>query len=203
MKLKTRILIGAVAALGVGGVLVQSAVYGSADQRPTATIHATWDFHPQTVKEARDRAQTIVLAQVVSVRAGDDIVTSEPGEPDGVDRIPTQRVTVTVRQSYKGTATVNQQLTLFQTGGVVSTAKAGDSHPRLILDGDPLYSNGEQYLLMLVLGPQGTLRIISPEGRYRYDPAKGTLTPMIAGPVADQIKGTHLNDLVPALKSAN
>jgi len=201
MKLKTRILIGTVAALGVAGVLAGSAVYGSADQRPTVTIHATWEFHPQTVKQARDRAQTIVLAQVMSVRAGNDIVTREPGEPDGVDRIPTQRITVSVLQSYKGTATVHQQLTLFQTGGLVSTAQAGDRRPRMVLDGDAFYSKGEQYLLMLVPGPEGTLRIISPEGRYRYDAASGTLTPMVAGPVADQIKGTRLADLESTLQS--
>jgi hypothetical protein len=204
MKLKKKIIIGAVGALALGAVIAQSAVYGNAaDERPTVTIHASWDFHPQTLKEARDHAQTIVLAQVVSVRAGDDIVTREPGEPDGVDRIPTQRVTVTVLQSFKGTATANQQLTLFQTGGVVSTAKAGDIHPRMVLDGDPFYANGEQYLLMLVPGPRGTLRVIAPEGRYRYNASTGALTPMVAGPVADQVKNTRLTDLKPTLTSAS
>jgi hypothetical protein len=92
-------------------------------------------------------------------------------------------------------------VTLFQTGGTVSTAKAGDNHARLVLDGDPLYTAGEQYLLMLVPGPQGAQRIIAPEGRYRYDTATGKLAPTVAGPVANQVNGKRLADLQATLTS--
>jgi hypothetical protein len=117
-----------------------------------------------------------------------------------VDRIPTQRVTLKVLRSYKG-ATASTQLTLFQTGGLVSTAKAGDSHPRMMLDGDPFYTTGEQYLLMLVAGPQGTVRVVAPEGRFRYTASTGALAPVVAGPVADQVNGKRLPDLQATLAS--
>jgi hypothetical protein len=201
MKRIATILVGLLAALGVGGVVAASLGHAGTDQRPTASIHAQWDFHPTTLAQARNRAQSIVLVRVVSVAAGPDIVTREPGEPDGVDRIPTQRITLTVLRSFKGAAATGAQLTLFQTGGTVSTAKAGDNHPRLVLDGDPFYTAGEQYLLMLVAGPQGTQRVVAPEGRFRYDTATGALAPMVAGPVADQVNGKRLPDLQATLTS--
>jgi LPXTG-motif cell wall-anchored protein len=39
-----------------------------------------------------------------------------------------------------------------------------------MLDDDPAYQPGERYLLALVDGPEGTLRPISPEGRYLVAP---------------------------------
>ena len=176
MKLKTKVIIGAALALAAGGAATQAAVADRADDRPTVTMHAQWEFHPTTLAQTRARAQQIVLAEVVSAQAGDDIVTPAAGEPDGVSRIPTQRVTVRVVYSYKGSAKQGEQLVLFQTGGVVSTAKAGDTHPRMVLDGDPFYAKGEQYLLMLTSGPKGMLRVVSPEGRYRVD-RSGALSP--------------------------
>lgn len=194
MKFKTKLVIATALALAAGGVAAQAAVADRTDARPTVTVHAQWDFHPTTLAQARARAQQIVLAEVVSVRPGADIVTPAAGEPDGVSRIPTQRITVRVFNSYKGTAKQGEELVLFQTGGVVSTAEPGDTHPRLVLDGDPFYAKGEQYLLMLVPGPQGTLRVVAPEGRYRVD-KNGNLTAMVTGPVADEVKGKRLADV--------
>jgi hypothetical protein len=183
-----------IAALGVLGVVAaagQAKPATSPAERPTVTMNAVWDFKPASLAEARAAAQQIVSVTVVSVAAGPDIVTPAKGEPDGVDRIPTQRVVVQVTKAYKGTAKVGDQLTLFQTGGLVSTAVPGDTHPRLVVDGDPFYAAGEQYVLMLVPGPQGTLRIISPEGRYKID-AKGTLSSATHGSVVDQVKAKGL-----------
>ncbi|MCT2280187.1 hypothetical protein M3G91_21460 [Micromonospora chalcea] len=194
MKLKTKIIIGVALALAGGGLATQAASADRPDQRPTVTMHAQWGFHPASLAQTRAAAQQIVLAEVVSAQPGEDIVTPAAGEPDGVSRIPTQRVTIRVVHPYKGTAKQGEQLVLFQTGGVVSTAKAGDTHPRMVLDGDPLYTKGQQYLLMLTSGPQGTLRVVSPEGRYRVD-RSGALTPMIAGSVADEVRGKKLADL--------
>lgn len=84
---------------------------------PTETMHASWQHRPRNIREARDRAHTAVRAQVVSVERGDDLVARVPGEPNGEDRIPTQRVTVNVRQNYKGQGRPGQNLVLFQTGG--------------------------------------------------------------------------------------
>lgn len=203
MTWKIKLLIGAVV-LSAAGVVGQMAVYGT--QEPTATMHASWVFHPASLREARDHATVIVLAQVASVRPGEDIVTQQPGEPDGVDRIPTQRVTVKVITSYKGGAKAGEHLTLFQTGGTVlppapAKGEHATSHVRqLVLEGDPLYAVGQQYLLMLEPGPQGLLRIISPEGRYLYDKSSGGLTAMVPGPVADEMKGKRLTTLENTLR---
>ena len=203
MTWKMKVLIGAVAVLAAA-VGVQVAIYS---HRPAAvTMTASWAFHPKTLKEARDKAQSVVLADVVAVVRGDDIVTQQPGEPDGVDRIPTQRITVNVVKVYKGRAAVGQQLTLFQTGGTVlppapaNGEKATTHVQQLIVEGDPQYRAGERYLLMLEAGPQGTLRPVSPEGRYRYDKGSGSLTPMVHGAVSNEVKGKRLSALEPALR---
>lgn len=113
-----------------------------------------------------------------------------------MDRIPTRRVTVQVPTSYKG-ARAGQRLTLFQTGGTVTAppppAKvtkgdvAQSNVQQVILEGDPLYSAGEEYLVMIEEGPQGTMRTVSPEGRYRYDTQIGTLSPMVKNTVTSQV----------------
>ena len=45
----------------------------------------------------------------------------------------------------------------------------------MVLDDDPLYTMGQQHLLMFTSGPQGTRRVVSPAGRYGVD-RSGTLT---------------------------
>lgn len=185
-KVRAAIVIGAAAAVAALGVMATAQGSPTATQRPTVEAHVSWEFHPANLAEARQRAEQIVHIQVMSVHAGPDIITPAPGEPGGVDRIPTQRVTVKVLRSFKGTARAGDQLTIFQTGGVVSTAKPGDDHPRTFIAGDPFYAAGEQHVLMLVPGPAGTLRIIAPEGRYRVG-SGGKLTGTTHGPVADEV----------------
>jgi hypothetical protein len=205
MKRRNIALLAVSAALAVG-VVGQVANYRG--HPPTATLKASWSFHPQTVTEARSRAQSIVLGQVVSVQQGNDIVTQQPGEPGGVDRIPTRRITVKVLKTYKGTAQNGTDLTLFQTGGSVLPAAPAKGQQatthvmQVVLEGDPGYRVGEQYLLMLEPGPAGTLRPISPEGRYRYSPSSGALTPMVNGAVPDQIKASRLTSLEPTLRAS-
>ena len=71
MTWKIKALIGVTVALAAG-VVAQVAVYNS--QPTTITMPASWAFHPQSLQEARNRAQSIVLAGVVAVQRGDDIV---------------------------------------------------------------------------------------------------------------------------------
>ena len=207
MSRTIKALTGAALTLAVG-VGVQVAVYHQSAPSPTY-LHASWTFTPKTSQELDARAQSIVLARVVSVTAGPDIVTKQPQEPAGVDRIPTRRITVEVLKPYKGSATAGEQLTLFQTGGAVlppapSKGTAAQTHvQQLVLDGDPVYRTGEQYLLMLEPGPQGTLRTVSPEGRYRYDSGSGALTAMVNTTVAKQVSASRLTALEPALRAAN
>jgi hypothetical protein len=200
MRLRKRVLIGVAVAMAATGI-VPAAVYGGASA-PTRTteMSAVWAFQPQTMRQARDHAKAIVLAQVVSVRQGEDLVVPAAGEPDGMDRVPTQRVTVKVLQSFKGAAAPNQQLVLFQTGGAVTNAEG--ERVNMFLQGDPAYAAGQQYLLMLVPGPNGLLNTFSPEARFRHT-SGGALTAMQTSKTAGEVKGKRLSDLTPLLTSTN
>jgi hypothetical protein len=91
---------------------------------PPALGKAVWAFQPKSFADVVDNAQTVVQAQVVRVEAGPDIVTKAPGEPNGEDRIPTQRVTVNVQSVDKGNTSVGQTLVVFRTGGPITTPDA-------------------------------------------------------------------------------
>ena len=204
MTRTTKVLVGTALALTVGAG-AQVAAY-QANPSPT-TVHASWSFTPKNADELRARAQSIVLARVQSVSAGPDIVTPQAGEPDGLDRIPTRRVTVEVLKQYKGAGTPGQTLTLFQTGGTVEpaapakgTKNAMTKVQQVVLEGDPAYRAGEEYLFMLEAGPQGTLRPVSPEGRYRHDPRTDALTAVAQNPVAADVASNRLAALEPKLK---
>lgn len=171
------------------GLVGQIGVYWS--QKPDTVLHASWKFRPQSLSEARQHAKSIVLADVVAVQAGRDLLTRVPGEPSGEDRIPTQIITLRVVKAYKGAYRTGQQVKLFQTGGVLVAASGNSEQAmqtagrRFIMEGDPLYRVGEQYMLMLSDGPGGLQRTIAPEGRYRVE--GGRLTPMVDSPVAHEV----------------
>jgi len=173
-------------------------------QEPIATAHASWIFHPNTFDEALAEAKTIVLAEVVSVEKGEDIVMKAEEEPEGEVRTPTQRITLKVITPYSGDVKDGQMLSLFQTGGVVIDETAEEPQegseikvPVVILEGDPLYKAGEQYLLLLVPGPDDMLRTISPEGRYLV--SGNTLTPMLENEVTNFVRQNGLKELEASL----
>ncbi|MCI0395684.1 MAG: hypothetical protein L0332_25090 [Chloroflexi bacterium] len=169
---------------------------------PKSNAFASWIYHPETFETAVGDADLIVLANVIAVEAGNDIVHEAIGhEPEGEVRIPTQRITIEVVESYKGETKTGEQLVLFQTGGKRAEiiAQNEDSNqelnsPVMILEGDPLYKVGEQYLLLLVPGPDNLLRTISPEGRYLVE-KDGTLTPMVANEATDVVHGKTVDEL--------
>ncbi|HEX6288138.1 MAG TPA: hypothetical protein VFZ66_03060 [Herpetosiphonaceae bacterium] len=193
--MKTRIgwALGAVLALALVGQLVAYRAMGSA---PTA--HASWIFEAKTFGEARQKAQAIVLADVIAVEQGDDLVVKVPAEPNGEARYPTQRVSLRVIKGYQGAAKADAVITLFQTGGSMPDVEQtvnGKALPStaqvLILEGDPLYQVGERYLLLLEPGPRAMLRTISPEGRYRVG-GNGTLTAMVDKEATREVHGKSL-----------
>lgn len=193
-------LIGLLTLLLVG----QFAVYRM--YRPAVVVHPVWNFQPKTVAEMKIKAENIVTAEVIKVERGDDIITKVEGEPNGEDRIPTQKVTLKVGKSYKG-AESDGIITLFQTGGQAQmpAPPAAGSNPentkppiaeasQVVFAGDPPYQVGEQYLLFLESGPQNMQRIVSPEGRYKLE-SNGTLSAMVDGDVAKQVKDKPLADV--------
>jgi hypothetical protein len=207
MTRRIKLMIGACAALSVAG-LGQVAVY-THDHSPV-TQQASWSFQPKNAKAVRDRAKAIVLAEVVSTQPGEDIVTKQPNEPGGVDRIPTTRIIVKVIKSYKGATSVGEQVTLFQTGGTTelpaapADGKSAQTHvQQFVLEGDPTYVSGEQYLLMLEPGPSGTLRPVSPQGRYHYDKNSGVLTGVVKDAVSNETTSKQLSSMESGLRTSN
>jgi hypothetical protein len=171
---------------------------------PTITLHASWAYNPRSVQEAGEKALSVVQAEVVRVERGKDIVTRLPEEPSGEDRIPTQLVTLKVLKTLKGDLKSGQTVQLFQTGGVV-LPQVGPDGPKkeeasllgarqVILEGDPLYEVGEQHLLMLDAGPDGLLKTVAPEGRFKIE-RDGTLTPTVDNEVTREIKGRPVAEL--------
>ena len=170
-------------------------------QQPARIVHPVWNFQPKNFAEAKNKAQQIVLAEVVKVERGEDLVTKVEGEPNGEDRLPTQTVTLKVAKGDKG-AGRDGIVTLFQTGGEVQLPPPpaeGEKEPiveasQVIFAGDPLYQVGEQYLLLLEPGPRNLQRIVSPEGRYKVA-SDGTLAAMVETDAANEVKGKRLAEV--------
>lgn len=181
-------------------VLVGQVAFLSLNQREPA-VQAVWAFQPKSFSEVVKNAQVIAEVQVVSVAKGPDITVPQAGEPNGVDVLPTQRITVQVANSLKGTQ-VGKQLTVFRNGGEtvvpVDKPQVGKGDPNanpmgtksqvIFLGDDPSYKVGDRYFMLLVDGPNGTLRPISPEGRYLIN-ADGSLSPVSSSDVATSVAG--------------
>ena len=167
---------------------------------PTLMMHASWAFRPTSFAQAREQAQLIVLAEVVSVKRGEDLVLPAKGEPNDEDRIPTQQVQLKVLRGYRG-AEAGMILTLAQTGGAVQppAPKEGEKEPQtevaqMVLEGDPLYRRGQRYLLLLEPNRRQQVMTISPEGRYRLT-STNTLTAMVRNKVTAEVNGKSLEEV--------
>jgi hypothetical protein len=212
---KFRMLWAGVAALTLA-LVVQFTVYYTAG--PTGTAHAVWAFQPKNFGEVVNKAQVVVEAQVVAVNKGPDIVMPVQAEPSGKVAIPTQHITVQVLKADKGAVSAGQQLTVFHTGGPTNVptdppAGAGKGDPNaapppsvqvnvLMLDDDPAYQVGERYFLLMEAGPDGTLRPVSPEGRYHIN-ADSTLTPVSGSDVAKSMSGRTVQDALASAKGGS
>jgi hypothetical protein len=177
----------------------QGALY-RADE-PVLTMTASWKHRPASVDEARDLAKAVVQAEVVSVRPDADLVVPAAGEPTGEDRIPTQRVQVRVTKAHKGAVQTGQTLEIFQVGGKLLPTAPPDGKQgarieakQLILEGDPLYKAGEQYVLMLEDGPRGTLRPVAPEGRFKIERG-GAVSAVVDNDATKPVHGKSLAEL--------
>jgi len=209
MTRTSKTLIGLVAALAIGAS-AQVAVHSGHQHDSEATARAVWLFQPKNSAEVRAKSKDIVLARVVSVKRGPDIVTKQANEPSGEDRIATSRISVQVVRSYKGADKAGQTVTLFQTGasmddpappkeGKGNTATSKAQH--IQLEGDPAYKVGEQYVLMLEAGPPGTQRPVSPEGRYRVNQRTGVLTGVVSNRVTKEMSGKSLTSVERTLRT--
>lgn len=180
-------------ATGILGLILVAQLAVSTSRPRNLVLYASWANSPKSLKEAHAIAKTIVLAEVIAVEQGDDLVVPVDGELNDEDRVPTQRVTLNVIKSYKGGDKTIDTVTLFQTGGVQTQVPTSDNGKELesnaaqvILEGDPLYVIGEQYLLMLEDGPNGMQRTISPEGRYLLQ-KDGSLKAMVDNAMTKEV----------------
>ncbi len=124
---------------------------------------------------------------MVAVEQAADIVVPVEGEPNGEDRVPTQRITLEVLRTLKGD--VEPTLTLFRAG----TESKG-------IEGDPAYEVGETYVLFVQAKEDeaGSYRIIAPEGRFRVRHEQ--LEPMVQEGYAAQFRGKPVTVLEQGLE---
>lgn len=157
-------------------------LYGHSGE-PSPVWHASWQFHPKTLVEANTLSAAVVHVRVVEIRQADPLVHITPASPDGTKperrvETPTQRITLDVVQSLRGTP-----------GGTVRLWHMGTD--TIHLEGDPPYEVGQDYVLFVYPKEDeaGTYLVLSPEGRYRItggrlDPAsdaQDTFAPGLRG----------------------
>lgn len=160
-------------------------------------VAKTWAYTAANLGEAHNLSTEVVLGRVAGVTPS-ELVVPMTGEPDDVDRIAMDIVTVDVRKSYKGRP--GAQVSLLHTRGIrdvqdgddrTKTApppdKDADPDVKGALTDDPPYVAGEEYVLFLRPGrslPDSaaskgggpTKVILAPEGRYLV--SAGALRPM-------------------------
>lgn len=180
--------------------------------------HASWVNLARNLDEAVKLSQTVVVATVIGVKRASDLTVKAPGEPGGLDRVPAERVLLRTQAMY---GSAPSELTLFHTGLSTGTltSQTPPADPRkdyrpeppqhgsprqTILEDDPEYRVGEQYVLFLRPGPtldgQRTLRVIAPEGRYHLK-ADGTLQPVTDRGAAKEISSLTFKQLAEKLRA--
>ena len=142
------------------------------------TIHAYWYNNPRTMAETEALASAVVIGTVTGVYEGDTI---EVPHAEGVDRIPTQRITFELRRTIKGD--VEETFTLFQNGNEEKRFSE-----------DPTYEVGGRYLLFLTEREDGTYLVVSPEGRYQIKGRR--LAPASEDGFAADLTGADLADVL-------
>jgi hypothetical protein len=142
-------------------------------------FHAFWTNHPHSLRETTRMASEVVVATASYVTEGDDIETVHP---QGVSRIPTQRVHFVVKRGDKGSLGTGDTFVLFQNGN-------DDNR----FDEDPAYKIGHRYYLFLTQRGDGTYLVVSPEGRFEV--TRHGLVPAVEKSFAGELKGARLEDV--------
>ncbi|GEM_PF-1597796 len=194
----------------------------------TKTYFASWTADPKNMTDLNRLADTIVTGRVVNIQRGKDIVTKMPGEPGGVDRIPTEIVTFQVEEALKGKP--GRQIQVFRTGLSADAEALVKQRPprkppgprpknavgnpqklprpslrqanRYSIHNDVAYKRNERYMLFLTKGPQfarGAKRPVAPTGKFKLT-RDNKLVPLIDRAVASKLKGMRLTSLRNQLK---
>lgn len=144
--------------------------------------HAFWVNQPKTMAETIDLSTAVVMVRVVGVWDAPDIVVPVEGlNPENESRVPNQRITFQVTQVVDGK--ISRTFDLFHTG-----------NEEFIVEGDPPYEVGQNYLLFVTPREDGSFLLVSPEGRYQV--TEGGLVPASERDFADNLHGRSAQDLV-------
>lgn len=144
-------------------------------------VHATWYYRPETLAEALELAEVVVVAQVTGVHDAPDIVVPVKALENGEDRIPNQRIAFKVNRIIKGE--IDRTFDLFHTG-----------NESFVLAGDPPYEVGQRYVLFLMPREDGSYLVVSPEGRYQVT-GEGLIPASEAG-FAKNLEGSSVRSLL-------
>ncbi len=143
-----------------------------------APLHAVWYRNPQSAQDALHMSPLAVVGTVTGIAQAADIVVPAKGEPDGVDRVANQTITVAVKDTLKGKAAATIQV--FHTGTSDRFA-----------DGDPGYAVGQQVVLFLAeTRADGRYVLVAPEGRFTV--VAGQVHPASEQPFMTQTDGMSL-----------
>lgn len=159
-----------------------------------ANAFATWENNPQNLNQANEMADQVVVGTVQGVQKGTAYTNAVEGEPGGSVSYPTQRVTIQVEQAIKGSA---------NEGGTITVERLGDAAGCFRVEGEPAYSRGQEYLLLLENGREGhPMHPISPSGRFQVT-GDNSLRPAHPGNgVAEDIAGQKLDQVANRLGAA-
>ena len=147
----------------------------------SAKAVAFWHDRPTTLDEAVDRSQAVVVGRVMQILPGADLVVPVEGLKNGEDRIPTQRILVSVEQVLSGRLK-GRVIELFRTGNDTYT-----------MDEDPSYAVGERYVLFLTPKDHLTYRVIAPEGRLKV--TESGLVPSAKREFMSELRGRSVEAL--------
>lgn len=165
----------------IASALLNFGVSAIGDEAPPASapqpMGVVWTERPESVDDLDDEAHAVVEAEVEGIRSGPDLVSAEPGEPAGEERIPTQRIALRTLERFDGQ--MPDRFDLFKTGSA-----------DLYLEDDPPYRVGERYVLFLRprQSEPRTYMPSAPDGRL-LEGEEGEVAPTIEGPVADELAG--------------
>jgi hypothetical protein len=149
-----------------------------------------WKNNPASLGEAKQMAKQIVVGDVTNVETGQELRAEAPGEPGGEVVTPVQNVTVQVKDKVKGSA---------KAGDTITIQRLGDDRGCFRAAGDPPYKKAEQVLLLLEDGVGGRpSHAISPAGRYKVK--EGKLEVVEHNPIATEVAGKKLDEVVAKLK---
>ncbi len=212
-----RVLLGTIATLFVA--FAGQIGYQYWFNKPQPVLMAAWAFEPRTLAEAKGLAEEVVEAEVTKVERADDLVIPAPGEPDGVERIAIEVVSMKVKGAMKGKPA--QEIQVFRTAGIPVTRRdmpnmkeappkpKGASDPpsrptpfienTINIHDDQDYKVGENYVMFLRDGPQvkikgrtvATKSLLNPSTRFRVE-KDNRVTPLIPDGLGQQFKGRGL-----------